>query len=100
LTGSSSARDDMIRAGGKPKDHMREYRNSLKLKQKENQQKKEVLGVFDRQLLAEPEPKPFKLKAFERVESRLKLVREMAHLVVGKFNPAKEPDAKKELYIY
>ncbi|KAI9098044.1 calmodulin-binding-domain-containing protein [Phlyctochytrium arcticum] len=63
LKPSRGVRDDIIRSGGKPKDHCKENRLRLKSMQKANKAQKEED--------AKPEPRPFKLKQFEDVPSKL-----------------------------
>ncbi|KAJ3330965.1 hypothetical protein HDU76_004405 [Blyttiomyces sp. JEL0837] len=63
LKPSRGVRDDIVFAGGKPKDHNKE--NYLKLKE---MQKKNKMLEEDK---SKPAPPPFRLKQFENVPSRL-----------------------------
>ncbi|TPX65845.1 hypothetical protein SpCBS45565_g04888 [Spizellomyces sp. 'palustris'] len=63
LKPSRGLRDDILRAGGKPKDHNKENRQRLKELEKANKAKKEETS--------KPSPPPFKLKKFEDVSSKL-----------------------------
>ncbi|KAI9348622.1 calmodulin-binding-domain-containing protein [Obelidium mucronatum] len=63
LKPSRGMRDDIVYAGGKPKDHLKENYKKLK----ELQSKKRV----EEQEKSKPPPAPFKLKQFEAVKSKL-----------------------------
>ncbi|KNC96250.1 uncharacterized protein SPPG_08402 [Spizellomyces punctatus DAOM BR117] len=63
LKPSRGLRDDILRAGGKPKDHNKENRQRLKELEKANKAKKEETS--------KPSPPRFKLKQFEDVSSKL-----------------------------
>ncbi|ORY46022.1 hypothetical protein BCR33DRAFT_849654 [Rhizoclosmatium globosum] len=60
---SRGLRDDIVYAGGTPKDHLKE--NYKKLKDLQNAKRKEE------QEKSKPPPAPFKLKRFENVKSKL-----------------------------
>nr|KAJ3416967.1 hypothetical protein HK105_001133 [Polyrhizophydium stewartii] len=63
LKPSRGVRDDIVRAGGKPKDHIKENVQALRATQKLNRIKKEDES--------KPEPAPFKLKEFSNVPSKI-----------------------------
>ncbi|XJO70486.1 hypothetical protein BDV3_000155 [Batrachochytrium dendrobatidis] len=60
---SKGIRDDIVRAGGKPKDHMKENVRQLRSAEKTYKQKKAEEGM--------PSPPPFKLKEFSNVLPRI-----------------------------
>ncbi|KAH6569910.1 hypothetical protein BASA62_004575 [Batrachochytrium salamandrivorans] len=68
LQPSRGIRDDITRAGGKPKDHMKENVKQLRTTQKTNKQKKEDE--------AKPVPPPFKLKEFTNIMPKISTRRE------------------------
>ncbi|RKO89129.1 calmodulin-binding-domain-containing protein [Blyttiomyces helicus] len=63
LKPSRGLRDDIVRAGGTPKDHAKQNKLMLKDLQKANKAKKEDMQ--------KPAPAPFKMKQFEDVPSKL-----------------------------
>eukprot|EP00842_Homolaphlyctis_polyrhiza_P001318 jgi/Hompol1/2187/HPOL_005881-RA len=82
LKPSRGVRDDIVRAGGTPKDHMKENVKQLRNQQKSNKQKKEQEAV--------PPPTPFKLKEFANVSPRISTRRP------SKTSPSATPVATSE----